>query len=170
MPKDDSKLIPLEKLTSESVLYWRCLVEFLKNENLTEEMDLILPELSFFCTYINDFNKTINNEENQHEFSTKRFIFRQLFEIAKLCDLADELGRTNLKELILQTLQKHRCTEKMCKCLVSLLDDVVPDVDSRISLLVEVINEIRVPTNIKDVEIMSDNEIHKIKMEISLKV
>ena len=48
------KLIPLEDLTAENVLYWRCLCEYLKSkgeegENLLEQM---LPEPAIYADYL----------------------------------------------------------------------------------------------------------------------
>ena len=45
------RLVPYEKLSMEIALYWQCLTEFLQAE-LAEEHDLIVPELSTFCTYV----------------------------------------------------------------------------------------------------------------------
>ncbi|PKU33460.1 condensin complex subunit 3 [Limosa lapponica baueri] len=51
---DSRKLIPLENLTPENVLYWRCLCEYLKSkgeegENLLEQM---LPEPAIYADYL----------------------------------------------------------------------------------------------------------------------
>jgi len=50
----EDKMIPLEKLTSENALYWRCLVQYLHAEGaeMEEEMDKIIPNLTPFCQYI----------------------------------------------------------------------------------------------------------------------
>jgi condensin complex subunit 3 len=48
------KIIPLDKLTSENALYWQCLAQHLhaKGEELEEELDKIIPNLTPFCQYI----------------------------------------------------------------------------------------------------------------------
>ncbi|OXU30311.1 hypothetical protein TSAR_015427 [Trichomalopsis sarcophagae] len=168
LPLDSTKFVPLEQLTSEVVLYWRCLAEFLKTENYTEEFEQILPELTPFCAYIKDFVTLTEARSNkQYEQVTQQFILYQLFEMIKLYDLADELGRRNLKELILETLQTYNCSNKISECIVKYFENVVPDVNDRVALLVEVINEIRMPTRTNLVLPMSDDERHERKMKQS---
>lgn len=90
-----------------------------------------------------------------------------MFEMVKLHDLADEMGRKNLKELILETLQTHYCSEKTSQCIVEYFEKVVPDVPDRIAQLVEVINEIRMPSRIStQVPTMTEDERHERKMMV----
>lgn len=169
LPIDSTKFVPIDQLSSEVVLYWRCLIEFLKNENCTDEIEQVMPELSPFCGYIKEFITMIENKSNkQYEQITQQFILHQLFEMVKLYDLADEMGRKTLKELILETLQTHDCSEKISECIVKYFEIVVPDVTHRVALLVEVINEIRMPTKTKDVVLMTEDERHERKMMVTL--
>jgi condensin complex subunit 3 len=169
LPLDKTNFVPIEQLSSEIILYWRCLAEFLKNENYLDEFDQVMPELSLFCAYIKDFITLIATRTNkQYEHITQQFILLQLFEMVKLHDLSDEMGRKNLKELILDTLQTHYCSEKISECIVKYFDKVVPDVTDRVALLVEVINEIRMPTKINTVVPMSDDERHERKMMVKI--
>lgn len=165
---DSQKFIPIEELSSERILYWRCLATFMKNENFTEEFDQIIPELSPFCTYIKSYITMINNRANkQYEQITQHFILHQLFEMVKLHDLADEMGRKNLKELILDTLQTFHCSEKTSQCIVEYFEKVVPDVNNRVAQLVEVINEIRMPSRIStQIPTMTEDERHERKMMV----
>jgi condensin complex subunit 3 len=54
VPHQKDKMIPLEKLTSENALYWRCLAQYLHAEGaeVEEELDKIIPNLTPFCQYI----------------------------------------------------------------------------------------------------------------------
>ena len=48
---DPDKLIPYEKLTPETAIYWRVLVEFFAKQNgpgAAEDLEMILPELTPF--------------------------------------------------------------------------------------------------------------------------
>ncbi|KAL7297267.1 hypothetical protein TKK_0009667 [Trichogramma kaykai] len=166
LPIDDTKFVPIDKISSEVVLYWRCLAEFLKKENLTDEFERIMPELSPFCAYIKTYMKSIDDKQsNTYEVITQQFILLQLFEMVKIYDLADEMGRRTLRELILETLQTNYCTEKITECIVQYFETVVPDVNSRVSSLVEVISEIRMPTKINVMVPMSEDERHERKMK-----
>ncbi|OAD60372.1 Condensin complex subunit 3 [Eufriesea mexicana] len=144
----ETKLIPINKLVSETALYWKCLVKHLhrRNESCTEELERILPELSTFCTYITDFLITISTKQYETwENHMQKFILLQLFEIAITYDLSDELGRRNLKELICNTLMSNHWTEKIIECIVSHLQKVIPDVNTRLDTLANIISEIRLP-------------------------
>lgn len=48
------KLIPLDALTCENVLYWRALCEFVKSkgEEGEELLDKLLPEPALFAEYL----------------------------------------------------------------------------------------------------------------------
>ncbi|CAL7949788.1 unnamed protein product [Xylocopa violacea] len=141
----ESKLIPIDKLVSENVLYWKCVVKHFQRE-CTEEMDKILPELSIFCNYISDFLATMATQQNETWVNhMKKFILLQLFEISTTYDLSDEVGRKNLKELICSTLMSNHWTEKIIECIVTHLEKVIPDVGSRLDILANIISEIRLP-------------------------
>ena len=51
----NTRVIPVDKLTSENIMLWRHFVEHLKNSNLTEYLEIMLPELSEFCNYVREF-------------------------------------------------------------------------------------------------------------------
>ena len=147
LPIDNqTKLIPINNLLSENVLYWRCLVKYFHRECLTEEVENILPELSVFCTYISDFLTKISENQNKTwENHMMKFILLQLFEIATAYDLSDEVGRNKLNQLICNTLMSNHCTESIIECIVTHLQKVIPDVNSRLDTLANVISEIRLP-------------------------
>lgn len=169
---DGSKFVPIDQLTCETALYWRCLAEFLKTENL-DEFDLIMPELSPLCAYIRDYIKLLADKQSalQWEQKAREFILLQLFEMVKLYDLADELGRKNLKELTIDTLTLEDCPQQIDECLVKYFESVVPDVDERISLLVEVINEKKMPMkSTAGPAPMTEDERHERKMMVVLQL
>lgn len=149
LPLDSTKFIPVDQLSSENVLYWRCLIGFSNNKDYSDELEQIMPELTRFCEYIKNFITVTENKSNKpYEQITEQFILQQLFDIVKLHDLADERGRRALKELSLETLKTYDCSEKISQSIIQYLEIVEPDVTDRIASLVEVINEIRMPTNI----------------------
>lgn len=148
LPVDsETKLIPLENVTSESVLYWRCLVEHLYRESCADDVEHCLPELTKFCTYIRDFVTMIeSNEYEASDLLTLKFILYQLFKIAETYDLSDEIGRANLNQLILDTLLSEQCSEKVAESIVLYLETVEPNVEARLNSLAHVISEIRIAT------------------------
>ena len=142
----ETKLIPFEQLTNGAVVYWRCLVEHLHRETCTEQVAECLPELSKFCDYTRQFLAKMNPKED--DLFTKQFILLQLFEIVKTYDLSDEFGRSNLRNLMFDTLTNENCSEEAIKCIVRHYEVVDPDVDTRLNYLRDAIDHIRSPPTV----------------------
>ncbi|XP_033356774.1 condensin complex subunit 3 [Bombus vosnesenskii] len=142
----ETKLIPVNKLGSETALYWRCLVKYVQRESCTEELETILPELSMFCNYISNFLTAISTQQTETWVNhMQKFVLLQLFEIVTTYDLSDEVGRKKLNELIRNILMGNYWTEKLVECAVTHLKNVIPDVNSRLDTLANIISEIRLP-------------------------
>ncbi|XP_031831534.1 chromosome associated protein G [Nomia melanderi] len=142
----ETKLIPIDKLGSENVLYWKCLIKHLYRESYTEQLEIILPELSVFCAYISDFIASISIDQNEMWVNEmQKFILLQLFEIVTTYDLSDEVGRQKLNELICNTLMSSYWSEKIIQCTVTHLQKVIPDVNTRLDVLANIISDIRLP-------------------------
>ncbi|KAK0164610.1 hypothetical protein PV328_003221 [Microctonus aethiopoides] len=169
LPLDpEKKLIPIDKLTAENVLYWRCYVEHLHKESSVELLEDCLPELTKFCDYIRDYETKMSAEEySQIEMSLRKFILGELFELAKTYDLSDEVGRLNLMQLIQDTLMSDNCSEKIIESIVVHYETIVPNVANRLNALAHVISEIRIPTKQQTivVEQLSDDEQHERQMK-----
>ncbi|XP_050751642.1 condensin complex subunit 3 [Gymnogyps californianus] len=152
---DSRKLIPLEDLTAENVLYWRCLCEYLKSkgeegEDLLEQM---LPETAIYADYLLSYlqNMPVLSEEEREDFTcfenlmTKEFIGQQLILIIGCMDTTEEGGRKHL----LVTLQKILILPTTSAALISLLVErllsIVKDDDRRIQIIAEIISEVREP-------------------------
>ncbi|XP_015175226.1 PREDICTED: condensin complex subunit 3-like [Polistes dominula] len=169
VPIDETtKLIPVEKLSSENSLYWRCVAKHFHTISCFDLLERILPELSNFCKYINDFLTMMSSKSfEQWEKRTHQFILLQLFEIIKFFDLSDEAGRNNLRELILNVLLTNHCSEKIIECVVKYFENVVPDVNQRIDLLANTIQTLRMPMkdSMEIVPEISAKEKHQNDME-----
>ncbi|KFV98933.1 Condensin complex subunit 3, partial [Eurypyga helias] len=152
---DNRKLIPLEDLTAENVLYWRCLCEYLKSkgeegEDLLEQM---LPEPAIYADYLSSYlqNMPVLSEEQKEDFAcfenmmTKEFIGQQLILIIGCMDTMEEGGRKHL----LVTLQKILVLPATSTALVSLLVErllsMVKDDNGKIQIVAEIISEVREP-------------------------
>ncbi|KAF1547429.1 Condensin complex subunit 3, partial [Eudyptula albosignata] len=152
---DSRKLIPLEDLTAENVLYWRCLCEYLKSkgeegEDLLEQM---LPEPAIYADYLLSYlqNMPVLSEEQKEDFTcfenlmTKEFIGQQLILIIGCMDTTEEGGRKHL----LVTLQKILILPATSTALISLLAErllsIIEDDDRRIQIIAEIISEVREP-------------------------
>uniref|UniRef100_A0A8C3JJ11 Non-SMC condensin I complex subunit G n=1 Tax=Calidris pygmaea TaxID=425635 RepID=A0A8C3JJ11_9CHAR len=151
---DSRKLIPLENLTPENVLYWRCLCEYLKSKGEEGEdlLDQMLPEPAIYADYLLSYlqNMPVLSEEQKEDFTcfenlmTKEFIGQQLILIIGCMDTTEEGGRKHL----LVTLQKILILPATSTALISLLAErllsIIKDDDRRIQIA-EIISEVREP-------------------------
>ncbi|KFO94700.1 Condensin complex subunit 3, partial [Buceros rhinoceros silvestris] len=152
---DSRKLIPLEDLTAENVLYWRCLCEYLKSKGEGGEdlLEQVLPELAIYADYLLSYlqNMPVLSEEQREDFNcfenlmTKEFIGQQLILIIGCMNTTEEGGRKHL----LVTLQKILTLPATSTALISLLVErllsIVKDDDRRIQIIAEIISEVREP-------------------------
>ncbi|NWU10276.1 CND3 protein, partial [Cephalopterus ornatus] len=152
---DSRKLIPLEDLTAENVLHWRCLCEYLKSkgkegEDLLEE---ILPEPAIYADYLLSYlqNMPVLTEEQKEDFNcfenlmTKEFIGQQLILIIGCMDTTEEGGRKHLLVTLQKILVLPATSAALIPLLVERLLSIVKDDDTRIQLIAEIISEVREP-------------------------
>lgn len=170
MPIDkNTRLIPLTSLTNENALYWKCVIIHLHRLAYTEELELIIPELSEFCKYICDFITRIASQSHEAwEKENDNFILLQLFEISTMYDLSDEVGRKNLNQVIIDTLMSEHCSTKIIECIVSHLAKVIPEANMMLSEIANVISETRLPLkeNVVTQQITADQQ-HENNMQVS---
>uniref|UniRef100_A0A8C4U8A2 Non-SMC condensin I complex subunit G n=1 Tax=Falco tinnunculus TaxID=100819 RepID=A0A8C4U8A2_FALTI len=152
---DSRKLIPLEDLTPENVLYWRCLCEYLKSkgEECEDLLEQMLPETAVYADYLLSYlqNMPVLSEEQRQDFTsfenlmTKEFIGQQLILIIGCMDIMEEGGRNHL----LATLQKILILPATSTALISLLVErlliIVEDDDRRIQVIAEIVSEVHEP-------------------------
>ncbi|NXR83818.1 CND3 protein, partial [Pycnonotus jocosus] len=153
---DSRKLIPLEDLTPENVLYWRCLCEYLKSKGEEGEVVLeqVLPEPAIYADYLLSYlqNMPILSEEQKEDFNcfeklmTKEFIGQQLILIIGCMDTMEEGGRKHLLVILQKILILPSTSAAVIPLLVERLLSIVKDEDRRIQIIAEIISEVREPT------------------------
>ncbi|NXM54211.1 CND3 protein, partial [Illadopsis cleaveri] len=153
---DSRKLIPLEDLTPENVLYWRCLCEYLKSKGEEGEVVLeqVLPEPAIYADYLLSYlqNMPILSEEQKEDFNcfeklmTKEFIGQQLILIIGCMDTMEEGGRKHLLVILQKILILPSTSAALIPLLVERLLSIVKDEDRRIQIIAEIISEVREPT------------------------
>ncbi|XP_021251602.1 condensin complex subunit 3 isoform X2 [Numida meleagris] len=152
---DDRKLIPLENLTAENVLHWRCLCEHLKSkgeegEDLLEQM---LPEPAIYADYLLSYieNMPVLGEEQREDFAcfenlmTKEFIGQQLILIMDCMDTTEEGGRKHLLVLLKKILILPTTSTALVSPLVERLLRIIKDDARRIQIIAEIVSEVREP-------------------------
>lgn len=159
-------------LTNENVLYWKCIIQHLHRLSYTEELELMIPELSEFCKYICDFIALISSQAHETwEKENHKFILLQLFEISIMYDLSDEVGRKNLYEVIIDTLMSDLCNSKIIQCLVSHLAKVIPETNNMLNAIANVISETRLPLkeNVVTQQVTAEQQ-HENNMQVSINI
>ncbi|XP_036332520.1 condensin complex subunit 3 [Rhagoletis pomonella] len=135
------RCVPHEKLSMEIALYWQCLTEFLQSE-MAEEFDLIVPELSTFCTYVEKYCQSQKPDMDKFELMEFQYKLLSLMEILYTFDLGDEIGRGNLQKLLSYLLKTFRLDEKVIEVVVRCAENLISDQNARIQLFVEIIQDI----------------------------
>ncbi|NXX88673.1 CND3 protein, partial [Centropus bengalensis] len=152
---DNRKLIPLEDLTAENVLYWRCLCEYLKSKDEEGEdlLEQLLPEPAKYADYLLSYlqNMPVLSEEQKEDFAcfenlmTKEFIGQQLILIVDCMDTTEEGGRKHLVVTLQKILLLPATSTALIPSLVERLLSIVKDDDKRIQIIAEIISEVREP-------------------------
>ncbi|NXS56028.1 CND3 protein, partial [Brachypteracias leptosomus] len=152
---DNRKLIPLEDLTAENVLYWRCLCEYLKSKGEEAEalLEQMLPETSVYADYLLSYlkNMPVLTEEQKEDFNcfenlmTKEFIGQQLILIIDCMDTTEEGGRKHMLVTLQKILVLPTTSTALIPLLVERLLSILKDDDKRVQIIAELISEIREP-------------------------
>lgn len=144
---NENRMINSEDLRPESSLFWRCLAQHLRKEGAEDALDTILPELTTFCKYIQDYALgDVMDEGDAQETAVrtmeKEFVTKQLIGMTMLFDLADDYGRQSLDHLVRDLLTSDKIGGSVVKGLVEVFGKLHPP-NSRINQLAEIISDIR---------------------------
>merc|ERR1719234_544228 len=139
---DTDKLVPYEKLTPETAMYWRVLTKYLRDEGAEDCLEQLLPELTPFCQYVRHY---VLEMEKEDEDLNWEFVARELVAITGVFDLADEVGRQHLVSLVKALLTSPRTPASFIPALVEVFTRVEKDPQSRVNQVAEVISELKDP-------------------------
>ncbi|NXS10886.1 CND3 protein, partial [Neodrepanis coruscans] len=152
---DSRKLIPLEDLTAENVLYWRFCCEYLKSKGDEGEdlLDQILPEPPIYVDYLLSYVQSmpVLSEEEKEDFNcfanlmAKEFIGQQLILIMGCMDTMEEGGRKHLLVTLQKILILPSTSAALIPLLVERLLNIIKDDDTRIQIVAEIISEVSEP-------------------------
>uniref|UniRef100_A0A6P7FVC2 Uncharacterized protein LOC114334577 n=1 Tax=Diabrotica virgifera virgifera TaxID=50390 RepID=A0A6P7FVC2_DIAVI len=171
---EETKIIPLNKLTSEAVAVWYNLVTYLRDNGSQEEyLDDILPDLTPFCNYV----ESIINEKSKHkmedwEYLDYQYILNSLFGIAAGYDFADEVGRKTLHQLSQKLLAEENLLLKLKQKLVTLTEQTAQKTEDITNIICHVISDIQAPlieVQVEQSSVEQTNKEHQ-KAEIKIKI
>uniref|UniRef100_A0A1A9WZL3 Nuclear condensin complex subunit 3 C-terminal domain-containing protein n=1 Tax=Glossina brevipalpis TaxID=37001 RepID=A0A1A9WZL3_9MUSC len=137
---DFYRCVPYEKLTMETALYWQCLTKYFQSE-MAEQLDLILPELSTFCAYVEAYCQT-QKDMNVPEFMEFQYTLLSLVEILYSFDLGDEVGRGILQKLLAKIVTNLNLNEKIVEAIVRCAENLLTDQNARHQFFVDIIHDI----------------------------
>lgn len=95
------------------------------------------------------------------------FIVDQLLQMTPCFDLADEAGRLNLQRDLCDLLQLEKTSPALTRSMVKCVSLIEPNLELRITKLLEVISELREPLTQAEIPI-SEEQQRKLKLEVSL--
>ncbi|XP_061627158.1 condensin complex subunit 3 isoform X1 [Phyllopteryx taeniolatus] len=149
------KLIPVEALTCENVLYWRALCKFIKDkgDGGDEMLEQVLPDAATYADYLYGYLKAVPvlSEEQRADFSqlelvmTKDFISQQLIHLIGCLDTNEEGGRKRVLAVLQEMLTLPQTPSSLVVLLTEKLLTLVPDDHRRIQTVAEIISDVRAP-------------------------
>ena len=106
---------------------------------MAEELDYIIPELSTFCAYVESYCQSRKTEMDKFEAMEFQYILLSLLEILYLYDLGDEIGRSNLRNLLLHLLKNCTLDEKVVEVIIKCSENLITDQNTRHQVRTELI-------------------------------
>ncbi|KAG1956791.1 condensin complex subunit 3 isoform X2 [Pimephales promelas] len=152
---DERKLITVDSLTCENVLYWRALCEFVKSKgNEGEELlEKLLPEAAIFADYLYSYLKSITplSEEQRADMTqlemvmTQEFVGQQLILLVGCLDTSEEGGRKRMVAVLKEVLVMPNTPTSLIGLLVEKLIGILRDDAQKIQMVAEIISDVREP-------------------------
>ncbi|KAI3353201.1 hypothetical protein L3Q82_019761, partial [Scortum barcoo] len=152
---DNRKLIPVDSLTCENVLYWRALCEFIKakGDDGDEILEQVLPDAATYADYLYGYLKAVPvlSEEQRADFNqlelvmTKEFISQQLIHLISCLDTNEEGGRKRVLAVLQEMLALPQTPSSLVSLLTEKLLTLILDDHRRVQTVAEIISDVREP-------------------------
>ncbi|XP_008290651.1 condensin complex subunit 3 [Stegastes partitus] len=152
---DNRKLIPVDSLTCENVLYWRALCEFIKGkgDDGDEMLEQVLPDAATYADYLCGYLKAVPvlSEEQRADFNqlelvmTKEFISQQLIHLVGCLDTNEEGGRKRVLAVLQEMLALPQTPSSLVFLLTEKLLTLISDDHRRIQTVAEIISDVMEP-------------------------
>ncbi|KAM9857531.1 condensin complex subunit 3 [Aulostomus maculatus] len=166
---DNRKLIPVDSLSCENVLYWRALCEFIKSkgDDGDEMLEQVLPDAATYSDYLYGYLRAcpafaeelfvylkavpVLSEEQRADFNqlelvmTKEFISQQLIHLIGCLDTNEEGGRKRVSAVLQEMLALPQTPSSLVCSLTEKLLTLIPDDHRRTQTVAEIISDVRAP-------------------------
>uniref|UniRef100_A0A8D3CMX2 Non-SMC condensin I complex, subunit G n=1 Tax=Scophthalmus maximus TaxID=52904 RepID=A0A8D3CMX2_SCOMX len=146
------KLLPVDSLTCENVLYWRALCEFVKakGDEGDEMLEQVLADAATYADYIYGYLRAVPalSEEQRADFTqlelvmTKEFISQQLIHLIGCLDTNEEGGRKRVLAVLQEMLALPQTPSSLVSLLTEKLLALISDDQRRVA---EIISDVREP-------------------------
>ncbi|XP_076026348.1 condensin complex subunit 3 isoform X2 [Genypterus blacodes] len=152
---DSRKVIPVDSLSCENVLYWRALCEFIKalGDEGEEMLEQVLPDAATYADYLYGYLKAVPvlSEEQRADFNqlelvmTKEFISQQLIHLTGCLETNEEGSRKRVLAVLQEMLALPQTPASLVSLLTEKLLSLVSDDHRRTQIVAEIISDVREP-------------------------
>ncbi|KAK3582660.1 hypothetical protein CHS0354_001712 [Potamilus streckersoni] len=151
---DDRLLIPPEKLSSESSLYWQAVCRHLHKHGTSGEeyLEKVLPNCVQFCSYLKEYVCGLKNCDDIELTLSREFIIQQLLQIGSFMDLADMASRKAVEEVLHWMLMSDHVSHRLVKDIIQRICEVKGRTEVMVSYFAETVSEIREPITVIEAE------------------
>ncbi|CAI2182005.1 16196_t:CDS:10 [Funneliformis geosporum] len=129
-----------ENLTIESVFLARVFCEFNKEDE--NRLDDILPEVSKFALYVQNFINLMNQASDDEQVNYE-FIVGQLLLISKFLNYGDEVGRRQMFTLLREILMLDHIPEGHIESVVEIMKKISIDERDFTRYMIDILSDIR---------------------------
>lgn len=129
---DEDKLVPEDKLSSETLLLWRCLVLHLRAGGSADAdalVESVFPDTVVYCGYLVKHVCAFDESWDTLRQLEHRFMSRQLLTLAQAADISDSAGRARLVETVHMLLASPKVGSVLVQPLMRLLGRIFPSTD-----------------------------------------
>ncbi|CAN7982522.1 unnamed protein product [Ixodes hexagonus] len=173
---DADKLVPEDKLTSETSLYWRCLVLHLRASESSDAdalVESVFPDTVVYCAYLVKHVCALDEDWDTLRQLEHRFISQQLLTLAQAADISDNAGRARLIETVHTLLASPKVGSVLAQPLMKLLGRLFPNTEQLSQEVASVISSFSVaadPSEEKRDEMVLPpvSSIEMVKMRVKL--
>ncbi|XP_057699600.1 condensin complex subunit 3 isoform X1 [Corythoichthys intestinalis] len=155
LPLDSRKLIPVQSLTCENVIYWRAQCKFFKEkgDDSDEMLEQVLPDAATFADYLYEYVGAVQllSEEQKADLTqmelvmTKDFISQHLIHLIGCLDTNEEGGRKRVLAVLQEMLTLPQTPSSLVFLLTEKLLTLMPNDQRRIQTVAEIISDVRAP-------------------------
>ncbi|CAF0864161.1 unnamed protein product [Didymodactylos carnosus] len=149
---NEKKLIPIDKLDCETAFYWQHLAMFLTeevkqnqdNDDITDKLDSILPELIDLVDIIYEFIASYHNDSSTYAVANEiNFTINCLLNIMMLCKFEDLVGRHAIEGLCRDLFFMEEIAPSTYKNVMKVFKLVEPKFQHRLRKTNEMIADIQ---------------------------